>query len=39
MVPHPVPLVFENSNRVIPDIQGFWRVLNGIEEAEEGLLA
>jgi DNA invertase Pin-like site-specific DNA recombinase len=26
------------SNRVIPDIQGFWRVLNGLEDAEGELL-
>jgi hypothetical protein len=31
--------VCKTSNRVIPDIHGFWRVLNGIEETEEELAA
>ena len=31
--------VHELSNRIIPDIQGFWRVLKGIEEVEERLVA
>jgi hypothetical protein len=31
--------VHELSNRIIPDIQGFWRVLKGIGEVEEELVA
>jgi hypothetical protein len=34
-----VPPVCKLSNRIIPDIQGFWRVLSGIEEGEEELAA
>jgi hypothetical protein len=34
-----VPPVCEFSNRIIPDIQGFWRVLNGLEATEEELAA
>ncbi|MGD0309679.1 MAG: recombinase family protein [Acidobacteriota bacterium] len=34
-----VPPVCGFSNRIIPDIQGFWRVLNGHEEVEEELAA
>ena len=34
-----VPPVCELSNRIIPDIQGFWRVLSGLEEVEEELAA
>jgi hypothetical protein len=34
-----VPPVCEFSNRIIPDIQDFWRVLSGLEEAEEELVA
>jgi hypothetical protein len=39
VVPYFVPHVYENSNRIIPEIHDFWRVLNGIEEAEEELAA
>jgi hypothetical protein len=34
-----VPHVCEFSNRIIPDIQGFWRVLSGLEEVEEEVAA
>ena len=34
-----VPPVSEFSNRIIPDIYGFWRVLHGLEEVEEELVA
>ena len=34
-----VPPVCEISNRIIPDIHGFWRVLHGLEDTEEELAA
>jgi DNA invertase Pin-like site-specific DNA recombinase len=34
-----VPPVCELSNRIIPDIQGFWRVLTGREDLDEELAA
>jgi DNA invertase Pin-like site-specific DNA recombinase len=34
-----VPRLCVRSNRIIPDISGFWEVFNGVEAVEEELLA
>ena len=34
-----VPLRCESSNPIIPDIHGFWNVLNGVEEEENAFAA